>query len=1202
MAPGLRTLAGSLLLALAFCCAPRLHAAPANDAVVTFNEIHYHPKDAAEAEEFVELVNVMGVDVDISGWRISGGVDFSFPDGTVIGPGATLLVAKDPGLFPNALGPFAGSLANSGETLRLRDNNDRAMDELTYGDGGPWPVAPDGSGVSLAKRDPFTNSAEPASWAPSTQAGGTPGASNFPLPPGPVTTRFINRFDSWKYHTSGSVPAGWNTAALDDSAWTSGPAGLHFGNPTIYAEPTTPVPGGQWFVKPWTGDADSEISAAKSYTHKVGFNRAGGYTAINGVTFDSPGSGVMSATNWLLTGAPDVFTNNGSGAGLNNLPAGSGSRQLCEEFFYGARNAGSTSRLQLAGLTPGQTYIATFYTTGFGPPGSRQVRITPSDTGTGYLVDENLTDSGNGTLVKYRYLAPGDGTMVFDFQDTSGATWHHYAFSNEVAPAMVIQSAVTGTSVAAFSSELSDLGFTRFAARTVDGSGMVNDQHGTTPDGTMWLSHGTFASGNDPLPAEITFDLGAVVDLAGVQVWNYNEVNNTARGAKQVVVQTAPAAGGDFTTVATLNFRAALGVASEPGERFDLPASGVRQVKFIINSTHGGDQNFAGLSEVKFFKQGLPPPGAPQLLKEGITTIFNSGVGPTGVPAVVGSNDLHWMDVVTGQPAIVMIGNAAWFGLDGSSLWIGSTSSGNDSVPAGQSRYRTTFDLTNYEASQAAVSFQVGADNSLDDVVLNGVAKGLSAGGFSTLLGPFTINGPFNAGANTVDFLWSNASAGPGGLRVKWDATAPPKLAKTALSANPVTTYLRRTFTHTGNPASSYLLLLNFIADDGAIFYLNGTEVHRTNMPSGAVSNTTLASSDIVYPKFNGAIEVPAGALLPGQPNVLAVELHQSSAANADAFFLATLDIQETAPATVAPTLRINEIGGAQTGPFFVEIQNTGAAAMSLNGWQVRSSSGRTFTFGATNLAAGALLSVDEAALGFHSMGGEKLFLAAPDNGISDAVLVTGAGKARSSTGAWLVPNAATPGTANTFTLNTSVVINEIMYNHAPAYLATGTTPSPEEWVELYNRTASPVLLTGWRLRGLNFEFPAGTQIAAHSYLVVSNNPAALLAKFPGITVVGPSTGSLSNSDDAIRLEDASGNPGERSPLLRWGRWDERADGGGSELWNCAIPTLDNSVPEAWAASDEAAKRRGRLPYSGTGAPSPAAMIRRLTTNSSSAC
>jgi hypothetical protein len=1184
------------ILLFALVCSFVVRAAPPNDAVVTFNEIHYHPAGATEAGEFVELANLMGVNVDLSGWRISGGIDYKFPNGTVIPGGGRVVVAKTMGLYANSYGPFTGSLDNSGETLRLRDNNDRVMDEITYADSGTWPIAPDGSGVSLAKRDPYTNSAEAASWGSSTQIGGTPGDTNFPLPPAPTLTRFVDRFDPWKYNTSGTVPANWNTSAFDDSGWSSGPGALQFGtNVVVYGDAVPPVAGGQWFVKPWTGDADSEISTAKGYTHKIGFNHAGAYTAINGVTFDSPGSGIFTGASWSLTGANISYTGNVNGTGANNLPAGSGSKQLCEEFFYGASNGGATSRLTIGSLTEGQTYIATFYAVGFGGPLGRQVRITPADSGVGYLIDENLTDSGNGLLVKYRYVAPGSGTMTFDFQDTANATWHHYAFSNETAPAVPVQSPVNTTTVSLVTSEFTASGFSRAAANCVNGSGLTNGQHGTTADGAMWLSNGNVGVPADPLPAEITFDLGETVDLAGFQVWNYNEANALLllRGAKDLRVQTSATTTGAFITrIPTMTLRKGLGVASEPGERFDLNVPGVRRVKFIINTSYGDTSQLVGLSEVKFFKQGLAPSGPPPLVKEAVTTIYNTGVNANGSPSTVGAGDTHWSDVATGQPALVMNGNPAWYGLDGNSQWIGPVVDGNSNAPAGQLTYRTTFSLADYDATGAEVRLYVAADNNLDGVLLNGSTRAITAAGFASLLGPYTISGPFNPGSNNVDFRWTNLGPGanPAGLRVKWDAVAPPHLGKTSLPANPITTYLRRSFNHTGNPSSTYRVLLNFVADDGAVFYLNGTEIYRTNLPAGGLTASTLATTEILYPKYNGVIEVPAAALLPGQPNVFAVELHQASAGNADAFFLATLDIQETPAPISVPMVRFSEIASAQAqaGTFFVEIQNNGAAVLLLNGYQIRSTSGLSYTLGATNLAAGALLSLNEATLGFRPADGDKLFLATTSNGIGDAVTVKNAAQARNSAGAWLVPNAATPGGANTFALNTSVVINEIMYHHMPAYLATGTVDSPEQWVELYNRTASPVTLTGWKLRGgLDYDFTPGTQIPANGYLVIAVNPTDLHARYPLITVVGPASGSLSSSEDIVRLEDAVGNPVNEVHYYDDGRWDGRADGGGSSL-ELRNPGMDNSGPEAWAASDESGKANWtNVSYSGPGTPFP---------------
>jgi Lamin Tail Domain len=908
-----------------------LAAATPNDAVVVFNEIHYNPPNG-DLGEYIELSNVMGVNVDLSGWQISNGISFVFPNGTVIAGGATLVVAKTPSLYTGALGPFVGTLSNGGETLRLQDNNQRAMDELTYGDKGAWPVGPDGGGVSLAKKNPASNSADAANWAASAQPIGTPGAANFPGQLAPKTTRLVDRFDSYKYSQASSVAANWNANAFDDSSWTSGATGVQFGNPSIYAAAAAP-PGtnvGQWFVKPWTGDSSSEVSAAKTYTHKIGLNRAGTYSAINGVTFVSPGSGVRSGANWSLSGATASFTNNGSGQGANNLPSASGSRQLCEEFFYLGTTV--TPRLTLSGLTAGQTYTVAFYSAGFGAATTRQVTIIPSDSGIGYLVDQNFAGSGNGILVKYRYIAPPGGVMNFDFSGSGATNWHHCAFSNELSPTLIPQAEVAAT-VVAVSSQLQGQ-YSRGAINCVNGSGLTNGQHATTADNTMWLTTGTFATPNNPLPAEITFDLGASIDLAGFNVWNYNEIGFPTRGANQVVIQTAASESGPFTTATTVNFRIAQAVTTEPGERFDLNLSGVRRVKFIINSSHGGDYNFAGLSEVKFFKQGLYtiPPLLP---KEKITPAFNTGETASHGLASVGGGDPHWLNTATGQPAIVMQGNAAWLGSDGLSQWIGSSASGNDSEPAGQLTYRTTFDFTGYDPAKTDVRFYAGADNYLDNVLLNGSNTGISMAGFNSLVGPFTLSGPFNPGLNTADFLWSNAAAGPAALRVKWDIMTQINYGKTALAANPTTTYLRRAFTPTGNATSSYRLLLNYVVDDGAIFYLNGIEIHRTNMPAGAVTSATLASSEVVFPNFNGVIEVPAGAFLPGQANVLAVELHQASAANVDAFFLATLDTVETfAPPSAPSALRFNEIGAATTAAnaFFIEVRNTGSISVSLAG------------------------------------------------------------------------------------------------------------------------------------------------------------------------------------------------------------------------------------------------------------------------------
>ena len=82
-----------LLSLLATCALPLLAFA---DSPVVFNEIMYHPRTNESQLEWVELQNQMAVDVDLSHWRLDGGISFSFPEGTVIRAGEYLVVAASP--------------------------------------------------------------------------------------------------------------------------------------------------------------------------------------------------------------------------------------------------------------------------------------------------------------------------------------------------------------------------------------------------------------------------------------------------------------------------------------------------------------------------------------------------------------------------------------------------------------------------------------------------------------------------------------------------------------------------------------------------------------------------------------------------------------------------------------------------------------------------------------------------------------------------------------------------------------------------------------------------------------------------------------------------------------------------------------------------------------------------------------------------
>lgn len=97
-------------------------------------------------------------------------------------------------------------------------------------------------------------------------------------------------------------------------------------------------------------------------------------------------------------------------------------------------------------------------------------------------------------------------------------------------------------------------------------------------------------------------------------------------------------------------------------------------------------------------------------------------------------------------------------------------------------------------------------------------------------------------------------------------------------AAKYITSYFRKTFTVADITGISGLTL-NLLRDDGAVVYLNGSEVARVNMPAGTIISTTYASSSSDY--GYQAITVSPSLLQTGT-NTLAVEIHQGSAGSSD--------------------------------------------------------------------------------------------------------------------------------------------------------------------------------------------------------------------------------------------------------------------------------------------------------------------------------
>jgi hypothetical protein len=100
--------------------------------------------------------------------------------------------------------------------------------------------------------------------------------------------------------------------------------------------------------------------------------------------------------------------------------------------------------------------------------------------------------------------------------------------------------------------------------------------------------------------------------------------------------------------------------------------------------------------------------------------------------------------------------------------------------------------------------------------------------------------------------------------------------APTCTSNNYITTYFRRSF-NVADPSAFASLNLRLRRDDGAVVYLNGTEVWRSNMNAGAVSYTTLAPIAVGGADETAFFTTTLPNTLVTGPNVLAVEIHQQA-------------------------------------------------------------------------------------------------------------------------------------------------------------------------------------------------------------------------------------------------------------------------------------------------------------------------------------
>ena len=1046
------------------------------DSTVVFNEIMYHPLND-ESLEFIELHNQMAVDMDISSWRISGGVEFQFAEGTVVPGGGHLVVAKDPmalGIatgFGAAKGPYLGQLSNNGELLELRDRNDRLMDEIDFGAGGQWSVAPDGSGASLAKLDPNSTSDDSRLWSSSILVGGTPGQRNFPdTEIAKTTSELVTLASSWRYEASDVFPGpDWAAAGFDDSTWSSGEPIFFAGNAQLDEMQLEMV-------------TDVAVSASSEL---VGFDRKAAYVV--------DGSGLVGETHVI---APDgnMWLNQGSFGGAPadldpEITFDLGSVRKVDHIKVWNYNEELPNRPELLsrGVSSADILVA-----GEDQNFSVLIANQPFDKGSGAQTDFSQTidlgqvdaryikfdihgnfpggDNDFVGLSEVQFFAVGDALQS---ELPLGASTYYYRtefeFNGDVSTADLFLDHVVddgaifylnGTEIYRHNLPAGPVSHVTTAATAVAKAIRLSDiivPSGALVEGTNVLAAEVHQSG--AADADMVFGAELSVDsiildppieatlVAYEEFWSYE-----ATGADQGTAWRER----DFDDSGWLGNAVGLigywtldgdGVAAigEDGTMVGGPqtttdrngvadgALAFNGINQSVNVPGGGGLDGANAGTISLWVKWSGTQDADCCSTFGAVLARQSnGQFSDSIIALDGPNpataNIVWRQ--SGGPAPVLItgtsvvGDDTWhhiavtFSPAGSELYVDGVSEGTAQGAGMNSNTNVALSIGAWIGDGGGFS-----SSSIDDVAI--WSNVLSAGQIAALANQTST--PFDFDANIqAAFFAGDARVDGGGSPGNGE-----------LPLGPTTYYFRKEFSFLEDPSRTRLFL-DSIIDDGAVYYLNGTEIHRHNMPAGEVAFDTVAATAVDAAEVIGEIQVPASSLVTGR-NVLAVEVHQSAvAADTDMLFDATLRSVTTSP---LPTdfdiipLSINETAAAAADDVWFEVVNHGEEAINLSGFIVGSSRGSEHTLTGLSLGRGTFHTIRETNLGYDLANGDRIHIYSPDR-----TLVVAAAEIKNSlkgrwpdvVGPFLFPDVATPNSANSFAFHDEIVINEIMYHHRP--------------------------------------------------------------------------------------------------------------------------------------------------------------------------
>jgi hypothetical protein len=221
---------------------------------VIISELMYNPPSGDDDLEFVELSNITDQPVDLTGWKFTAGIDFTFGNIALAARGTLVVLRLDPAdpasaarlatfraAYPSLpqsaffVGGYAGAvgggvLDNGGEAVRLSRPDAQEpgglipyllVDEVDYNDEAPWPISPDGTGASLSRASQTIYGNEPTNWSGQPPS---PGVASLAQPLTTITgtagndTYYVVRVGSQLHIYENTSPVGQPTYSSELSA------------------------------------------------------------------------------------------------------------------------------------------------------------------------------------------------------------------------------------------------------------------------------------------------------------------------------------------------------------------------------------------------------------------------------------------------------------------------------------------------------------------------------------------------------------------------------------------------------------------------------------------------------------------------------------------------------------------------------------------------------------------------------------------------------------------------------------------------------------------------------------------------------------------------------------------------------------------------------------------------------------------------